>query len=128
MTLITITNSNEWLYLTLFLLCIYLMITYIKPFNAKDLIESFLYLINKFILLLLTLIFMFAFIFEIIGESTKTISFITSNFKVLIYYLLLNYSLFYGFKLINWMKNFYKDNDLLNIKYFEKLEKESNKK
>jgi hypothetical protein len=128
MTTITIINSNEWIYLILFLFGFYLMIVYSKPFSANNLIDSFIYLVNKTVILLLTISFLFAFMFEYVGQSDKVITYFKEVFKILIYYIILNYSVFYGLKLIEWMKNFYKYNDLLNIKYFEKIEKENNKK
>jgi len=128
MTTMTIINSNEVGYLFLFMFGVYMLIMYSKPFQASNLVDSFLYLINKTIILLLTISFLFALIFEFLGEQTIVNTFLTSTFKLLIYYIILNYSLFYGLKLIDYMKNFYKDNDLLNIKYFEKIERENNKK
>lgn len=127
-TIITLTNSNQWLYLVIFLLGMIILYKMDKPFNKNNLVESFLDLSNKFVILLITLSFMFSFIYELIGQTDKIITFLSQNIKLILYYLLLNYSLFYGLKLIDWIKNFYKDNDLLNIKYFSKLERENNKK
>lgn len=106
----------------------YLLIRYKEEFKADSLIDSFLYLTNKLVILYLLIVFLFVFIFSLLNPNNVKINeFLEENIRGLIYYIFINYSIYYGLKLINWSKEFYKKNDLFGISYFKKFNGENKK-
>jgi len=115
-----ILSTYIYVYLFIMLVSLYFLFTYKKEFKADDLIESFIYLTHKVILLHIFITFGFAFIFIMIDSlNSKIPIFLQENITGLIYYSMFSFSLYYGLRLINWFKSFYKENDLFGISYFK---------
>ena len=63
----------------------------------------------------------YLFIFSIVDfTSLGLLTFFKDNVRALLYYGFFTYSVFYGLKLINWVKEFIKENDLFAYAFFEK--------
>jgi len=110
---VIIYNSNVWVYLFLTLLSLFILFKYKEDFNPKALIDSLIYLTHKVNLLILFFTFLCMFMFTIVDfTDPKIITFFEDTAKGLLYYSFFNYSIYYGIKLISYMKKFFKDNDL----------------
>lgn len=120
MASILIENSNVWVYLVLSLVAFGVLWRYQKDFDKENLIDSFIYLTHKTNLILLFFNFLFMFIFTIVDFTDNNINeFFQNNVKALLYFSFFTYFVFYGLKLIYYMKAFIKENDLFAWAFFK---------
>lgn len=121
MTTINVISSFTWVYLVIVLLTLFFIVTYNKEFNVKDLINYFIYLTHKTVLFFLLLTFIFLFMYSIIDfPADRLTQFLSDIMVALVFYCFLNYSVFFGIKLIHFFKDFFKKNDLFSYAFFEK--------
>jgi len=118
-TLITFDLTYLYLFLAL---ASFVIIKFIKKdFDGQDLVNSFINITNRFMLFIISITFMFCFILQLIDNSnTYVLDFLKETFKIMAYYCLLQYGVFYLLKFINWIREFAKENDLLYMSYFNK--------
>lgn len=116
-------------FIILSLIVLYFLITYTKPLNAKSLLDYFIYLTNKVILLTMFIVFAFiSFLSSVTIDYDKVAILMNEYARALLYYAFFNYSVFFGLKLIMYMKEFFKEFDLFAISYIDKLTKSSNRR
>lgn len=128
-SIININGDLTIIYLALSLLCLWLIIKKTDKFNGQDLINSLLRLTNKIILFTMFITFVFMSVFSIINPlDEKIITFFKANTFLLIYYLAINYGVYYLLKFIDWCIFFVKENDLMNLSYFNKEVNRGNNK
>lgn len=123
MTTITISGLVIYIIMTVFLLIV--LMRYKRDFDAKNLIDSFIYLTNKTTILYLFFTFLILTIYGLTNyNEDKLYTFIQEMFRGLVYYAFFSYGLLYLIKSFYYWVNFFKETDLFN---FSMLSKEAKK-
>jgi len=118
---ITLIYSNVALFLVLSIMTLVILLKYKEKFKADDLINGFIILTNRVVLFILFMTFLVCGVFALVDISNdKIITFLKEVFTGLAYYGFFNYGIFYLVKLINWLIQFFKDNNLFGFSYFSK--------
>lgn len=121
---VSITMDFTYLYLCLSLILLWGIIKYDAKFSKENLVGSFIALTNKMNLFFLFLLFGFSFIFSLVSISTsKVVLFVGESLLLIIYFSFFNYSIFYLIFFIQYIKQFSKENELLDFKLKEDIKK-----
>jgi len=118
--MIEIIYNNNLLYLGLFLITLYVLLRYKLIFNKDNLLDYFIYLTNKLFLFLIMLNSLILFLVTLILEIDIT-NFINIIFPNLLYYITINYLVFYMIKFIYYLIKMVKENELFGINDFSKI-------
>lgn len=119
-TIIILNNGITFLFL--FLLSAFLLIRYKKKIDSENIIDYFLYLTNKFLLFTFSLSAFFIFIVSInYTLEDKIINFINATFINIVYFSFVMYSVFFLTKMIYYIIDYVKTNDLFGRSYLDKL-------
>lgn len=114
--------NNGITFLLLFLLSFTILIKYKKKIDSENIINYFLYLTNKILLFIFSLSSLFIFIISIsLGLENKITTFINATFLNILYFSFVMYSVFYVTKLIYYIIDYVKANNLFGKNYLDKL-------
>lgn len=118
------TNGGMWVYLIMILISLFLIIRYKKEFDTKDLLDYFIYLTNKVSLIFIFGVFLFMFLFTLVGFSESNLNiFLTENIRGLLYYGFFTYFTLFGLNLIYFVKDIIVKGDLWGMSLINKEDK-----
>jgi hypothetical protein len=114
--------NNGITFLLLFLLSFIIFLRYNKKIDSENIIDYFMYLTNKLLLFVFSISAFFVFVVNInYSLDDKIITFINATFLNIIYFSFIMYSIFFLTKLIYFIREFVKSNDLFGRSYLDKL-------
>lgn len=115
-------------FLVLFFICIIILFRYKKQFSKENIIDYFIYLVNKVLLFILSINSFFIFIVNIeLDFNSQVITFINLSFLNIVYFVFITYSVLYGIKFISFAIYFAKESNLFAIEQIDSLKLMSSK-
>lgn len=110
------------IFLILFFVALMTLIRYKKTFSKENIIDYFIYLVNKVLLFIICINSFFIFIINIeLNFNDQVLTFINLSFLNMVYFIFMTYSVLYGIKFISYIIGFAKESNLFAINEIDSL-------